>query len=314
MEFNLRKLGLNHSSKILSITHAHCLDGSCAQIVIENVFRNVFSIDCKYDEIDKELEYFFQPEIYKNYDFIFLTDISPKDLSLLKNKNKVILLDHHNTALLHHNVNENKYVIPEKESGSSLTKRFCEAYFKKELKHLNDLIYLSKDYDLWTKKNPKSTFLNELHFYYFSDHFKKRFFDGNTRFTEEEISYLRRRKQDFKNTFGSLDIYELHKIKGAYVEAEKFLNEIAEKLLNDGYNIVFVRNQSPYKNSISVRCKKGFVDIGSILKELGYGGGHPEAGGFVEPDFMKMKEKIETIEKRILLELKKGKNEKSSVI
>lgn len=306
MEFGLKKLGLIRSSKILSITHAFCLDGTCSQIVIENVFKDVNSIACKYDDMDKELEYFLQPRIYENYDFIFITDISPKDPDLLKGKNKIILLDHHNTASCHHNKDENKYVIPEKFSGSSLTKKFCEDYFGKKLKHLDNLIKYSEDYDLWIKRYPKSTFLNELHFKYFSEGFKKRFFDGNTRFTNEEISFLRSRKQDFEYTFKSLDIYELHKIKGAYVQSEsgKFVNEIAEKLLKDGYNIVFVRNQSQYKNSVSVRCKKGFVDIGTILKTLGIGGGHAEAAGFVEPDFMMMKSKIEDIEKFILLEMK----------
>ncbi len=306
MEFRLKELGLNHSSKILSITHAFCTDGSCAQLIIENVFKNVTSIACKYDQIDKELEYFLETSVYDNYDFIFITDIAPQNMDILKNKNKVILLDHHNTAVAHHNPNENKYVIPEKFSGSSLTKRFCEDFFGKKLKHLDDLIYLSQDYDLWKKNNAKSTFLNELHFWYYSEEFKERFFNGDTRLNEAEISYLRKRKSDFKDIFNSLDIYDLHNIKGAYCEAGNFLNEIAEKLLKD-YSVVFVRNQSQHKNSISVRCRKGFVDVGGILKELGYGGGHSEAGGFSEPDFMKMKEKIEKIEERIALEIKRKK-------
>ncbi len=69
------------------------------------------------------------------------------------------------------------------------------------------------------------------------------------------------------------------------------------------YDVVFCRS----KNSISVRNKHPKLDIGEILKELGYGGGHKDAAGFTEPDFTKMKQKISIIEDRILEELKRVK-------
>jgi oligoribonuclease NrnB/cAMP/cGMP phosphodiesterase (DHH superfamily) len=307
LDFNLRRLGLNNSSKILSITHAHCLDGTVSQMVIEAVFKNVTSMAFNYEEIDGMLDSFINGVYYNNYDFIILTDISPKDPEILKGKNKIILLDHHAPKMYHHNPAENKYVIPDLFSGSSLTKKFCEEYFGTKINHLNDVVYLSQDYDLFHKCNCKSTFMNELHWMYHPEKFKKRFYGGDTRLNPDEIKYLRKRKREFKTTFDNLEIYDLHKIGGCYVESSNFLNEICEKLLKDKYNIVFCRNNSPRKTSISVRCRKGFVDIGKILEELGYGGGHPQAGGMSEPDFKILMDKILKIEERILLELKRKK-------
>jgi DHH family putative phosphoesterase len=303
LDFNLRRLGLTKQSKICSITHASCMDGSISQLLLEQTFRNITSISSKYDNYRDEL---IKSEIESGkYDFIFLTDISPIDPEVLKNQNRVILLDHHASALYHYNAKENKYVIPDKFSGSSLTKRFIEEYFGIPLKHMNNLVYLSQDYDLWKKNSAKSTFLNEIHFFYYSDGFKKRFYGGDTRFKPDEIEYIRKRKVEFKETYDDLEVYELGKIKGCYVQVSNFINEICEKLIKEKYDIVFCK--SPNKNNVSVRCKKGFVNIGEVLKELGYGGGHPEAGGFQESDFLKTQEKIKKIEERIYEEVKRKK-------
>ena len=75
--------------------------------------------------------------------------------------------------------------------------------------------------------------------------------------------------------------------------------------MKEKYDFVFARSRN--KNSISVRNKHPDIDIGEVLKELGYGGGHHDAGGFYEPDFLKMKEKISIIEKHIVDELKRKK-------
>lgn len=304
MEFNLRKLGLTKQSKICSITHAFCTDGSCSQLILEQTFKNITCISSKYDNDRDKL---IKNEIESgNYDFVFLTDISPIDPEILKNQPKVILLDHHKSASYLHNPKENKYVIPDKFSGASLTKRFVEEYFGLPLRHLNNLVYLCQDYDLWHKKSAKSTFLNELHFFYYSEQFKKRFYSGNTRFTKQEIDYLRKRKKEFKEVYDNLDVFELNKIKGAFIHATNFVNELAEKLIKEKYDIVFIRN--PDKNSVSVRGKKGFIDVGNLLKELGLGGGHEEAGAFIcKGGLIQLNETVKQIEERIYLEIKKRK-------
>lgn len=301
MDFNLRRLGLTKKSRILSITHANCMDGTGCQICLDNVFKNIDFVGLKYNDVDSILGKIIDNN-YEGYDFIFLTDISPVNPSLLKSQNKIILLDHHNTAIQLHNPEENKYVVSDL-CGTALTKLFLEKFFEKKLDSLNDVSYLINDYDLWTKNNSKSTFLNELHFFYFSDKFRKRFFDGNTRLTKEEIEYIRERKKQFQSSFDELEVYDLNKINACYFEANSFLNELCEKLLKMKYDVVFCR--SPNKNSVSVRNKHPNLDVGDILKQLGYGGGHKDAAGFYEPDFTKMKKKICDIEDVILEQLKR---------
>lgn len=303
MEFNLKRLGLSSQSKILSITHAHCCDGTTCQICLSNVFKNLSCLEAKYDEVDSILDNVIGRN-YDGYDFVFLTDISPQDANLLKNKNKIILLDHHNTAKYHHNPQENKYVI-DNYCGTLLTKVFLEKYFDKKLSSLDNLVYLVNDYDLWKKNNAKSTFLNDLFYLYFSDKFKKRFYNGDTRFTPDEISYLRRRKIEFQKTLDDLEVYDLPKINACYFESRMFLNELCEKLLKMKYDVVFCKN--PTKGTVSVRNKLPYLDVGEVLKTLGYGGGHHDAAGFSEPDFLKMKEKISNIEDRILEEVKRNR-------
>ncbi len=301
MDFNLKRLGLSTGSKILSLTHANCLDGTSCQICLDNVFKNLDCVGVKYNDIDSILGSIIDHD-YEGYDFIFLTDISPTNKTLLENKNKIILLDHHNTALDHHNPQENKYVF-DGVCGTYLTKAFLERFFEKKMSSLNDLVYLVNDYDLWKKNNAKSTFLNELHFMYFSDKFRKRFFGGDTRLNPREIEYIRKKKKEFQKAYDDIEVYDMHKIKACYFETDHFLNELCDRLLKLRYDIVFCK--SPTKNSISVRNKLPFIDIGGILKELGYGGGHHDAAGFFEPDFLKMKEKISIIENRIHEEMKR---------
>ncbi len=300
LDYSLRRLGLTKNSKVCSITHAFCCDGSTSQLLLQQTFRNITCISSKYDDNRDSL---IKSEIESNkYDFIFLTDISPIDPEILKDQNRVILLDHHASALYLHCPQENKYVIPDRFCGASLTKRFIEEYFGLPLKHMTRMVSYVQDYDLWTKRFPQSTFLNELHFFYYSEGFKKRFYSGDTRFTKQEIDYLRKRKNDFKKVFDELEVYELNKINGCFIQAISFVNELAEKLYTGKYDIVFIRN--PEKNSVSVRCKNGFIDV---LKEYG-GGGHGSSGAIlIKGNLNDVFEKIKLIEERIYLEIKNKK-------
>src|SRR4051812_45137469 len=92
MDFNLKRLGLSTNSKILSITHANCMDGTSCQICLDNVFKNLNCVGVKYNDIDSILTRLIDNN-FEGYDFVFLTDISPQDANLLKDKNKIILLD-----------------------------------------------------------------------------------------------------------------------------------------------------------------------------------------------------------------------------
>ena len=312
MEWNLRKLGLNKKSKILNLTHAFCTDGTSCSIVIENCFINSTIQQVKYTEIDDVLENLHKSN-FQDYDFVFITDISPKDETWLES-NKIVLIDHHQTAIKFHNPAKNRYVVSEIACGALLVKKFLEKYFAERLKHLDDLIYLVNDYDLWHKKNDKSTFINELHFFYWGEKFRQRFYNGDTRLNKTEINYLRKRKKDFTKVWEDLEIADYGNYKNLKVcflrSKGEFLNEIAEKILKEeGYDITFILN--PIKNSVSVRSKMEDVNLGEVLKMVN-GGGHNLAAAFSskpEEIYKNIETVCEYIDKSLNAK-KKLKNEK----
>ena len=81
-----------------------------------------------------------------------------KDVSIMEEylKNpKIILLDHHESALDLHDPSKNRFVIPSM-CGAKLTQRFLERCFNLDLSKFDNLIYLTQDYDLWIHSNKKS--------------------------------------------------------------------------------------------------------------------------------------------------------------
>jgi oligoribonuclease NrnB/cAMP/cGMP phosphodiesterase (DHH superfamily) len=285
-------------SKILNISH-NDIDGSVCSIILAHVFKNIKIVDMSFYRIDEALESL----KFKDYDYVILTDIHPKKLSSLELSDNIILIDHHKSAEEYHNPAKNRFVIVNKGCATILVKHWVEKIYKVNLNSLKNLIYLTNDYDTWQIKNPKSKMMADLQFHlYRPKKFIEEFFNGRTKLTTNELIWLKDRKESFKKLCENLEIYDLDKIKGCYVEATDFINEVADALIKrKGYDLVFVRN--PNSNKVSVRHNIKNLDVGKILKDLDLGGGHADAAGF-KAFQNEVQDKIILIENKIVEVLK----------
>lgn len=279
---------LNRNSKVLNISHLD-LDGAAASIVVANVFNNVKYRYFRYDEVDQ----FLKNTDLSEFDVILLTDISPNDSLLLEEIPNSFLLDHHDSALCQHNP-ENNRIVKAGKSAALLCKEFFESLYNIDLSYLNDFCYVVNDYDMWINDDNRGWCLNELHFKYWSDVFRNRFVDGNIAFNEDELNFIKERRKKYTTNFKSLEIFELETIKGVFVMANEFVNDICSDLLKSGEEIVICMN--PRNKNCSIRIADNGIHIGHILKELDFGGGHKQAGGIREQDPIKFKEKIDILE------------------
>jgi hypothetical protein len=213
------------------------------------------------------------------------------------------MLDHHESALEYNDPSKLHFIISG-ICGALLTKRFVEKMYNIKLDHLNEMVKLTNDYDMWILKDQKSKELNDIMFYkYRPVKFRELFFDGRTEFTQEEKDWLKKREVQFENLYNGLDVFEFEKINGCIVQSKEFINEICHDLMEkEEYDIVVVRN--PSNNRISFRTKKDNINLGLILKEFGNGGGHAKsAGAWIEPkDFYIF---IKEFENKILKEINK---------
>jgi oligoribonuclease NrnB/cAMP/cGMP phosphodiesterase (DHH superfamily) len=282
-------------SKILSISHNDC-DGCVSQIILGHIYKNIKYINTSFYKID-DILYSLD---YKQYDYVFLTDIHPEHEESLNVSNKIILIDHHKSAQNLHNPQKMHFVLSDDNvCAAELTKQFVEKMYSIRLTELYDLIKYTNDYDTWTLKYPKSTFLNDLMFYLYRPlKFRELFFNGRTKLTKEEVEWLKERRSEFKKLYANLNIYELDKIQGCMAESTEFINEICHKLMNEEkYNIVIIRN--PRNGRVSIRHRIANLDTGKILKENGWGGGHACSSGFFSSSKEDFKMKIDKLEQII---------------
>lgn len=273
------------TDKILNLTHKD-LDGVVCSILLKNLFKNITIITTNFEDINKYLVTI----DYNKYDWVFVTDLHPMSIEYLENP-KIILLDHHSSAKEFHDPSKNRFVISKNACGSNVTKRFLERYFKIDLSKFNSLVYLTKDFDLWIHNNKKSKMLNELFYRYWEEKFSERFADGNTRFTKDEINYIRKKIYNFNEIYNNLEIYELPKIKGCLITPNDFSNDCCDKLLKSGYKVVI--SLIPKSKHVSIRHSIENFHMGNFLKLLKLGGGHHIAAGFTEDDFSTVQERVE---------------------
>ena len=263
---------LNSKSKILSISHCD-LDGVGCQIALGNFFSNIEYHAATFTSINHIVKTLSTK--FKNYDCVIITDIYPKDLSILDSYDNVVVLDHHETNKSH-DPDKNRFVITD-FCAAQLTKNWVEAMFNVDLSFLDDFMDLVNDYDLWIHKDPKSKQMNMLYGYYRHNKTLKRFFNGDVNFSPRENQYLKERQKEFENIWDQLNVYDLEKINGCFFTYEDFPNELCEKLYSKGkeggYDVVFAYNIN--NNNISVRTGRTDINLGEVLEDLEVGGGHP---------------------------------------
>lgn len=281
------------------IVHHNDLDGYGCAVMLRAFFKNSVNYPASFYDIDSKLESI----VYDEYDYVFVVDVHPTKVEYLDISDKIILIDHHPTE--YNNPKKNRFVVSDKNKCATylvwhyLKKKFPDNKFD----FYKNFVYCINEFDMWTNKTPKGKCLNELLYGPYKDDkhsgFITRFKKGITRFDKNEMDFLKKRREDFRDIYKNLDVYELNESKSCFIMADDFVNDLAHVLMHDdGYDFVFVKQIS--KDRVSLRSKLDNVDTGKILDTLGYGGGHPKASGFFENDPKKLKEKILTIEKEIV--------------
>ena len=276
------------------------LDGVSCEILGRIAFgEDIDVVRCGYGNIDDKVEEFINSD--EEYDKLFITDISvKKELADALNNvsDKVILLDHHKTALW---LNEYPYALVQVEDESigkmCGTYLFYE-YLKKNHKEFNDTPALKlfidyvRMYDTWEWKEkydniiPKR--LNDLMYIDGPNEFidKMVYRLGNNLFILDDTDLMKLQiEQTYINSYVAQKNETLMVNDSLFPEyivgitfADKYISELGNKLceLHPELDFVVLINMSTL--TVSYRTVKDNLDLSAIAKGFG-GGGHPKASG-----------------------------------
>ena len=276
------------------------LDGVSCEILGRIAFgEDIDVVRCGYGNIDDKVEEFINSD--EEYDKLFITDISvKKELADALNNvsDKVILLDHHKTALW---LNEYPYALVQVEDES--VGKMCGAYLfyeylKKNHKEFNDTPALKlfidyvRMYDTWEWKEkydniiPKR--LNDLMYIDGPNEFidKMVYRLGNNLFIFDDTDLMKLQiEQTYINSYVAQKNETLMVNDSLFPEytvgitfADKYISELGNKLceLHPELDFVVLINMSTL--AVSYRTVKDDLDLSDIAKRFG-GGGHPKASG-----------------------------------
>lgn len=276
------------------------LDGVSCEILGKIAFgEDIDVVRCGYGNIDDKVEEFINSD--EEYDKLFITDISvKKELADALNNvsDKVILLDHHKTALW---LNEYPFALVQVEDES--VGKMCGAYLfykylKKNHEEFNDTLALKlfvkyvRMYDTWEWKEkydniiPKR--LNDLMYIDGPNEFidKMVYRLGNNLFIFDDTDLMKLQiEQTYINSYIAQknetlmvndDLFPEYTVGITF--ADKYISELGNKLceLHPELDFVVLINMSTL--TVSYRTVKDDLDLSAIAKEFG-GGGHPKASG-----------------------------------
>lgn len=291
--------------KVKLFTHTD-FDGISNSILAYLAFveENVDVEYCNYDDVDKKVRDFWFGEELMNYDKVFITDISIKeelaimiDATLINHKDlpKLILIDHHKTAL-----NLNKYdwcaVNIEDEKGlCSGTSLFFEYLNENEyllsdtedycFESLKEFVEIVRRYDTWEFKTkyhveiPKK--FNDLLYILGRDEFIDSILDKieihcDLTFNNAENLLLELRQKDIDKYIKTKNKYLIKHPVGGYnagiVFAELYVSELGNEICKLNPDIDFVAIINP-SHSVSYRTIKDVSEIAKMYE----GGGHAKA-------------------------------------
>lgn len=246
-------------------------------------------------------------KLYKQYDRVYITDISVDlDTASLINESeelcdKLKLLDHHKTALWLNVYNWAKVKPVEREinqSGTSLLfNDICEEISDSgHLSAFSGVAYALaetiRSYDTWDWKeegNQIAVNLNDLFFLIGKDEFmskyRKRMFsslDVATLLREEDKSMLKTNeliKTDYiKNISKNIKTGSLLNHKVGIVFADKYISELGNYICENNPELDLAVIIDMQSSKMSYRTVKDDVDVSAVASKFG-GGGHPKASG-----------------------------------
>lgn len=281
------------------------LDGYGCNILFESMLSNHVEYDCEnlnYDSINERIKEFIANSEYKEYDKIFITDISVNEevsqrITELYHNEKVNfqLIDHHPTASWLNIYDWCEVTCGTKESGASLlldyiinnendvTFAFKDIY---KICYVAQLVEMIRLYDTWEWKEQNNDIpkkLNDLFYLLGAKKFMKTLEENNYNVDEtlkanKDIMEVEQNKIeryiDSKNK--TIIPATIKNYKIGVVFAEQYISELGNRLseMNPIYDLIAIISD----NSISYRTVKEDIDCGAFAKLFG-GGGHPKAAG-----------------------------------
>lgn len=275
---------------ILNITHFD-MDGATCHIILKNYYKGVTALPTTYQS-EKNLFAKVNEELAKDhYDAIICTDFYPefsiKDLRTLNIP--LFVLDHHESAKKFHN---GKDIIINTQNSAS--RMIYDLYSKlSDLTHLNDLVMITDDFDMYRKKDVRSPEFNKIFWEMNFKWFVRRFINGDTKLRTEEIQYLKETQKTVDNIYDKIEISNLPH-KGVFFVLDYFQYEITERLKKDGYQWFIILN----KNNLSIRSNDNIdlLPLINFLQSYKYRcGGHKHASGCVIDYNTDIKKLIEII-------------------
>lgn len=279
----------NKNLKILNFTHCD-FDGAVCNILLRNYYPNLIT-EC----VSHNTENTIVKKLIKhhnNFDAIVFTDFCPTNLSEVTAFGKpVLVLDHHDSLAKLHNPSNNIYICSG-FCGATLTYK----YFYNNTHTYDDLVNLANDFDLYILNDPRSRCFNTLFWDMGFNWFVNRFYDGDTELSKSEKKFLVRKQKEYADYYAKLEVTTLGN-GGVFCATDKFIWEIFDSLMKDGYKWCVIYRPG----YLSVRSAEGSnIDLVSVAKTLGMGGGHEYAIGIsmenkkLEDVIMKLDKAVDT--------------------
>lgn len=258
----------NRNTRILNFTHID-LDGVTAGIVIANYFKEVDTQQINYGKEQEAYDYIIAHR--NDFDAIIFTDFTPVNIQNIQKLNiPVLVLDHHESAK-QFNDPEHGIFINTKYCGAMLAYKFFNQHG--EISHLEDLVKIANDYDMWILNDPRSRPFNILMWEMGFKWFFRRFLKGNTALYGEEYDYLTFYKKDYEKIWDNLEVSDLPH-NGVFFTATKYLSDIYADL-SKTYDYIICKNNF----SLSLRSRTDDINLVNVCNRVGKGGGHKAAAG-----------------------------------
>ncbi|MDY7082256.1 MAG: recombinase RecJ, partial [Halobacteria archaeon] len=141
------------------------------------------------------------------------------------------------------------------------------------------LVKVTRDQDLWIKKDPRSDDIADLSVYLDADEYVETLLEHGVELGEEQSEFLREKRVEKDDLIDlAVERAEFDEIEGvtvAHTYGRCSQNEVSEALRQEGADAVVVAKP---EGGMSLRGSDGFERCHEVARRLG-GGGHPKAAG-----------------------------------
>ena len=264
--------------KVVNITHSDVDGATCAILIKEFCRQKGFECEVHKATVNN-IDSIFKDVYNESHDQLtIITDVSFKnEPSLVETATNIVLIDHHGTA----NKSKVKKKLVKTDEGESAT-RLVYNYltrlgtnFDEKFKKLADIAH---DYDTYALTMATSRAVNYLYYFYYFERFVSRFKNGFDKLTEDELLFLKCKRDQIKKALTNLKVTDIMENEVAFIIEEDNINELAEHLYKEqNYKYVFI--YSPKRSTLGMRsCPDAPIHCGEFLELFG-GGGHLHSGG-----------------------------------